>query len=543
MERRRFLSLAGATGVGLGAAMAGFSTSRAWATPTFPDDPFTLGVASGDPWPDGVVLWTRLAPDPLAVDGLGGMPATVVPVEWEVAEDEHFRQVARRGVARATPELGHSVHAEVGGLQPGREYFYRFRAGDAISPAGRTKTAPAAGSRPDVLNFAFASCQNLPAGYYTAYRHLVREDLDLVVFLGDYIYEGSAQGSIGRGHLPAAEIFSLADYRIRYGQYKSDLDLQAAHAALPWVVTWDDHEVENNYAADVPQNPADAPIFLARRAAAYQAYYEHQPLRRSSLPDGPDMRIYRRLRYGTLAEFNVLDGRQYRSDQPCGDGRKDCEDRFDPSLTMLGEKQERWLMDGLTRSAATWNVLANQVFMMQADAVSGPERGFGMDTWNGYVAARQRLFSGVQERGVDNVVVITGDAHRNAASDLKLNFDDPDSATVGAEFLGTSISSGGNGADMDPAGEIWLQENPHIKFVNAQRGYVRCTLTPDEYRTDYRLVPYVTQPGADVYTRASFVVENGRPGLHQVGAEPVQGQKYSSTFESEIEQDAARATH
>lgn len=487
------------------------------------------------------MLWTRLAPDPLAFDGLGGMPANVVRVEWEVAEDEQFSRVVRRGAESATPELGHSVHAEVDGLQPGRRYFYRFRAGGQISPTGRTRTAPAAGSSPDLLNFAFGSCQNMPAGYFTAYQHMVREDLDLVVFLGDYVYEGSGQGAIGRGHLPAAEIYSLADYRVRYGQYKSDRDLQSAHAAFPWVVTWDDHEVENNYAADIPQNPADAAMFLDRRAAAYQAYYEHQPLRRSSLPVGPDMQLYRRLRYGRLAEFNVLDGRQYRSDQPCGDGRKDCEDRFDPAQTMLGEAQERWLVQGLSNSAAAWNVLANQVFMMQIDAVEGPGRGFGMDTWNGYAAARDRLFSAVGDNGAENLVVITGDAHRNAAADLKADFDDPESATVGVEFLGTSISSGGDGADMDPMGQIWLGENPHMKFTSAQRGYVRCRLTPEEYRADYRLLPYVAEPGAEIYTRASFVVEAGRPGLQPAGSQPVRGRKYTDRFEGETEKDARLA--
>ncbi|WP_422769101.1 alkaline phosphatase D family protein [Plantactinospora sp. WMMC1484] len=513
LDRRGFLGLAGAAGVG--ATIAGFSASAAWGTPRFPEDPFTLGVASGDPLPDGVVLWTRLAPDPLAVDGLGGMPSRVVPVFWEVAEDERFRRVVRRGVERATPELGHSVHAEVTRLRPGREYFYRFRSGGEISPVGRTRTAPAAWDRPARLSFAFASCQNYPAGYFTPYQHMVQEDLDLVVFLGDYIYEGSAQGTIGRGHLPAAEIFSLSDYRIRHAQHKADPDLQAAHAAFPWIVTWDDHEVENNYADEISEDPAQsAEMFRLRRAAAYLAYYEHMPLRRSAMPKGPDMRIHRRVTYGRLAEFNVLDGRQYRDDQVCGDGPSaPCPESADPERSMLGHAQERWLLDGLADSRSTWNVIAQQTVMAQTDRDPGPGKLLSMDNWNGYEPARQRLFDGVLRRRVDNFVVITGDAHRSMVADLKQDFDDPESRTVGTEFLGTSIASGGDGADLDDTGRDWLANNPHIRFYNQRRGYVRCTLDRDEWRTDYRVVPYVTRPDAPVSTQASFVVESGRPGV------------------------------
>ncbi|MBA9006325.1 alkaline phosphatase D family protein [Thermomonospora cellulosilytica] len=509
LDRRKFLGLAGVTG--MGAAIAGFSAAPAWATPKFTGNPFTLGVASGDPLPNGVVLWTRLAPEPLAADGRGGMPDRVIPVHWEVAEDERFGRVVARGVERAAPELGHSVHAEVGRLRPGREYFYRFRAGREISPVGRTRTAPEAWAGNDGLRFAFASCQNLPAGFYTAYRHMVQEDLDLVVFLGDYIYEGDAQGTIGRGHLPNAEVFSLADYRVRHANYRSDADLQAAHAAFPWLMTWDDHEVENNYADEISEDPAQTPeAFLRRRAAAYQAYYEHLPLRRAAFPQGPDMRLYRRVRYGRLAEFSVLDGRQYRSDQ-CDATTQPC-DPADPSRTMLGEEQERWLLDGLARSRSTWNVIAQQTVIAQNDTDPGPGKQLSTDNWNGYQAARQRLFDGVLERGVDNFVVITGDAHRSMVADLKQNFDDPSSRTVGAEFLGTSISSGGDGADLDATCRNWLAANPHVKFANARRGYVRCSLSPDEFRTDYRVVQYVTTKDSPIKTQASFVVENGRPG-------------------------------
>jgi alkaline phosphatase D len=512
LHRRAFLGLTGAAGAGVAAAIAGLSSSPAWADPTFPTNPFTLGVASGDPHPDGVVLWTRLAPDPLAVDGLGGMPSRVVTVSWQVAEDAHFRHVVRAGAERAIPELGHSVHAEVTGLRSDREYYYRFRVGNQLSPVGRTRTAPAYHADRRRLTFAFASCQNLPAGHFTAYRHLAEEDLDLVLHLGDYIYEGPAAGTIGRAHLPAAEIFSLTDYRIRHSQYKTDPDLQLAHARFAWAVTWDDHEVENNYADGTSEDAAQSQeSFLQRRAVAYQAYYEHMPLRRVSIPHGPDMQLYRRIRYGNLAEFNMLDGRQYRSEQvPTG--------MDDPSRTMLGNTQEKWLLDGLTASRARWNVLGNQTVIAAADRDPGPGKTLSNDNWNGYAAARQRLFDGVVERGVKNMVVVTGDAHCSMVADLKQNFDDQSSRTVGVEFLGTSITSGGDGSGMDVRGTEWLASNPHMRFYNGLRGYVRCQLDHRQWRTDYQVIPFVTTPGAPVSTRASFVVESGRPGVQTASA-------------------------
>jgi alkaline phosphatase D len=518
-DRRRFLTLAGGGTLAAAVAMAGSSSAPVWARPWFRENPFSLGVASGEPAPDNVVLWTRLAPDPVAPDGSGGMPNRSVSVVWQVAEDPRFRRVVRGGAYRATPELGHSVHVEVEGLRPDREYWYRFRAGTEISPVGRTRTAPAPGAALSSLAFGVASCQNYPDGHFTAYHHMAQEDLDLVLHLGDYIYEGGAQGSIGRGHLPVSETFSLADYRVRYGQYKADPHLQAAHAAFPWLVVLDDHEVENNWADDISQSDSepdqDPAVFLQRRAAAFQAYYENLPLRLTARPQGPDMRLYRHVGFGDLAQISMVDTRQYRDDQVC-DGEPDCADRLEPSRTMLGDEQEAWLLRGLERSDATWQIMGNQVFMMQADHEDGPPQRFGMDTWDGYAAARQRLLDGVRDRGVDNFVVLTGDAHRSAAADLKTDFADPDSATVGTEFLGTSISSGRDGQDMDNLGRTWLAENPHMKFHNAQRGYMRCELTRTQMRTDYRVLPYVQRPGADVRTRASLYVEAGRPGIAQV---------------------------
>ncbi|MCW6003412.1 alkaline phosphatase D family protein [Micromonospora sp. CPCC 205371] len=519
LPRRHFLALGG-----IAAGSAVLAAEPASATPTIADGRislpgyvFTLGVASGDPTPDGVVLWTRLAPEPLALDGFAGMPNQAVTVRWEIAEDDDFRRIVRRGTARATPALGHSVHAEVRGLRSDRVYWYRFRIGDQVSPVGRTRTAPHPRARLRSLSFAFVSCQAYFEGYFTAYQHLAAEDVALVVHLGDYIYEGAGVGSIGRAHLPVTETFSLTDYRIRFSQYKLDPALQAAHAAAPWVVAPDDHDVENNWAGDHSQPDTepdqDPAVFRLRRAAAYQAYYENLPLRASSMPHGPEMQVYRRLKFGDLLQLDMLDTRRFR-DRLLTDPAL----RWDPNRQMLGAKQEAWLLAGLGASTARWNVLGNQVFAMEADHTDGPGERFGMDPWDGYAAARQRLFDGVVARRVENFLMVTGDAHRSVAADLKLDFADPTSRTVGTEFLGTSISSGSNGVDMDPLGVTWLAENPHMKFHNAQRGYQVCHLARDQMRTDYRVVPFVNAPGAPVATRASIHVQSGQPGIAHVTA-------------------------
>lgn len=539
MDRRTFVKLSGASAAALIFGYGPF-TEKTWAQPRFSDYPFKLGIASGDPLPDGVVLWTRLATDPL--NG-GGMPQKKIPVRWEVAEDENFRRVVEKGKAFARPELAHSVHVEVEDLEPGREYFYRFKAGREVSPVGRTKTAPAAGAGVAEMTFAFASCQQYEHGYFTAYRRMAEEEqLDLVVHLGDYIYEYGpnqyvAPGGNVRAH-SGPEIITLSDYRNRHAQYRTDEDLQAAHAVFPWAVTWDDHEVENNYADEIPENGQSVEAFILRRAAAYQAYYEHMPLRKTSVPSGPDMQLYRRLTYGNLAEFNVMDTRQYRDDQAAGDGTDPPNPgSLDPARTITGDEQERWLLDGLAASGATWNVLAQQVFFAQRDFRVGAGQRFSMDAWDGYIGSRNRITGFIQERDVRNPVVLTGDVHNNWACDLKANFDDQSSETLGVEFVGTSITSGGDGADTSPNQEAVKAENPHIKFFNGQRGYVRCRLTPEEWRTDYRVLPFVKQPGAPVYTRASFVVEAGNPGIQPAAEQPVQGTRVSSAA---IESDAER---
>jgi alkaline phosphatase D len=509
---RRRLIVGGGVLAGL-ALMARFAADGVRAATRFTVDPFSLGVASGDPLPNGVVLWTRLAPDPL--DG-GGMPPVPVAVEWRVASDDAMRQIVRQGTAIALPELAHSIHVEVEGLAPDRWYWYQFHSGAAASAVGRTRTAPAAGAKLDRLRFAFASCQNWEQGYFTAYRHMAEEDFDVVVHLGDYIYEGAAQRNRPRSHL-SSEPVSLEEYRARHTLYKTDPNLQAVHAAFPWIVTWDDHEVANNYAASVDANGWDPQEFLKRRAAAYQAYWEHLPLRRSSMPVGPDMTFYRRVDFGDLARFSVLDTRQYRTDQPCGDGlRPRCPEVFDMAATLTGPDQERWLVDGLAASSARWNVIAQQVMMADVDRRAGPDELYFMDQWAAYPAARGRLLTFLEESRTSNPIVISGDIHSNWTADLTRDFADPRAAVIATEFVGTSISSGGNGNDITDTFRAILAENPHVRFYNNQRGYVRCELTPERWLTEYRVVPFVSTEGAPISTRAAFVVEDGRAGAVRV---------------------------
>ncbi|MEX2281500.1 MAG: alkaline phosphatase D family protein [Gemmatimonadota bacterium] len=485
------------------------SAANARQLPRLRANPFTFGIASGDPWPESVVLWTRLDRIALQQIGHNAGPASV---QWEVAEDDGFRQIVSRGTASAIDRLGYSVHVEVNGLRPARPYWYRFHGGGVSSPIGRTRTAPAVAAAIDSLRLVVASCQKYTEGFYTAYRHIASEDIDLILHLGDYIYEQAEPENPVRRQV-LGEPHTLEEYRARYTLYRLDSDLQAAHAVAPWIVTFDDHEVDNNYADEIPEDERQTGQFPLRRTAAYQAYYEFMPLRRSSLPRGRDMQIYRRFDWSRLARFHVLDTRQYRSNQPCGDGQKQrCSGATDPAATMMGTTQENWLYDGLRTSGARWNTLANQALIAQLSRNEPAGRTFPMDMWDGYVAARQRLLSFIAERRPSNPVVLTGDIHSNWVADLKADFDDPRSPAVATEFAGTSISSGGDGRDVSPRTAAILADNPHIKFYNGQRGYLRCQITPERWTTDIRIVPYVVRPGAPISTRASFVVQNGEAG-------------------------------
>ncbi|WP_046471454.1 alkaline phosphatase D family protein [Allosalinactinospora lopnorensis] len=521
LDRRTFLTLTGISAAAL-AMGTGVPAHAAPVNSRVPADPFGLGIASGEPTPDGVVLWTRLTPEPLAEDGHGGMPPRDYTVEYEVAADDRFRDIVKSGRAVASPELAHAVHPEVTGLEPAREYFYRFRVGGEISPVGRTKTAPAADADPGSLAFAVASCQAWYHGHYTAYRDMAEQDLDLVLFLGDYIYEyGITEANLWRqgvGELSAAHAattITLEQYRLRYALTKHDPHLRAAHAHAPWLVTPDDHEVENNYADDASQYGMSPEDFLRRRAVAYRALYENQPLHSDSLPEGPDMRLYRRLRYGKLAEFNVLDTRQHRNDVP-SDGGTPGGEHTDPERSILGERQEEWLYEGLKVSDAVWNVLAQQVVVASIDRDTGPGTEYSMDIWDGFTANRERLFEVLTSNDVANPLVLTGDIHRHSATELKADFADPDSATIGTELITTSVASDGDGSDSDHLADLWLG-NPHVKLYNARRGYLQVAMTPTEVTSEFKVIDQIeADDTGTVSTAARFVTEAGRPGLNEV---------------------------
>jgi alkaline phosphatase D len=512
LSRRQLLNVAWK--LGAGTILQPLVSAQTLAQPIFGSYPFTLGVASGDPWPTSVVLWTRLAPDP--IHG-GGMPAQKLEVGWEIARDQAFRTIDQKGVEIARPELGHSVHVEVNGLQPGREYWYRFHAGSEVSRTGRTKTAPPADAALDRLRFAMCGCNHYEAGYFTAFRGIADEAFDFVFHSGDYIYEDRADGgrnpAVVRQH-NSEELFTLVDYRNRYALYKSDHNLSAAHASAPFIMAWDDHEVDNDYAGNADERDTPPEVFLLRRAAAYQAYYENMPLRRAAFPRGPDMRMYRRLKFGTLIDMSVLDTRQYRSDQVCGGGIvTGCTAAADPARSILGEEQERWLFEQLPTVKATWTVIAQQVPMFARDASgANPQAQYSMDKWDGYTADRDRVFARLRETKAPNPIVLSGDVHNHYGSDLKMDFRNPRSETIGAEFTNTSITSGSDGTEVATIWEQIRSANPHVKYHSARRGYVACTATPASMRADFKILDRVTIPDQPIRTGGSVVVEAGRPG-------------------------------
>lgn len=514
LNRRSFLGASGSMLVALGASRAWGNAPVAKERPSFQAYPFQLGVASGDPSADGFVLWTRLAPEPLQG---GGMPDMPVWVHWRVAEDEAMTKVVAKGKEVASPDWAHSIHVEVTGLRPDRWYWYEFRAGAEISPRGRTRTLESpdkAAAETSMLKMAFASCQHWEAGFFTAYQHMLAENPDIVFHLGDYIYEGRSKEDQIRKH-NSAEIVSLVDYRNRHAQYKSDPSLQAMHRNAPWVVTWDDHEFDNNCAGDCSEEKnIDIAAFLARRAAAYQAYYEHMPLRAACVPKGPGMKLYRSVRHGSLVDFHVLDTRQYRTDQPNDDGLKALgTGALDPNATLLGSVQKEWLLGELGKSRATWNVLAQQVMMARVDRHEGEEERCSMDQWPGYEVERQALLNAFCQMKVSNPIVLTGDIHTHWANELPCVPGQPDSQIAGAEFVCTSITSGGNGKAQPPYMDQLKSENPFVKYHATQRGYVSCTIDKGVWRTDFRTMDFVTRPGAKLHTPASFVVESGKAAV------------------------------
>ena len=513
--RRKFLA---ATLAVTGAGLLPARHARPAESFRFSTNPFSLGIASGYPTPDGMVLWTRLAPSPLEPGG--GMPQEVIPVEWAVATDEKMHTVVQHGTDYATPEWAHSIHVEPSGLDPGRDYWYRFESGGVRSPIGRTRTAPTYGAPLDRLKLGVVCCQHYEQGYYTAYKHMVTDNLDLIVHVGDYIYEGNSEKKVRHHNMPVA--FTLDDYRARHALYRTDHDLANAHAATPWLLTWDDHDVANDYANDVSEDDDDPQLFLARRAAAYQAYYEHLPLPRWAVPSGPAMRLYATRVFGNLASIVLLDQRQYRAPEACpplgraGGHRVDeakCPELDDPTRTMLGGRQEAWAQGQLASSQARWNLLAQGTLMGYNNEAPLPEHRYWTDAWNGYPAARERLMKFLAEKHISNPVVLSGDIHAFVVSGLHLKAADLESPLVAPEFVTTSVTS-------DAVAETYFENirknNPNLLTATGEhRGYVRMDITKDTLRADLISIDTVKEQNSGRSTLISYVVEAGKPALQR----------------------------
>jgi alkaline phosphatase D len=522
LRRRRLLGAGAVTLGAAGAAAAGLflrasgSVGGPAAAPgpgvTVSGTVFKLGVASGDPLPTAIVLWTRLTP---AQQGTSGILPPTVPVTWELAADSGFTRIVRSGTATASSALGHSVHVDVTGLTPATDYWYRFKALGRTSDTGRTRTAPAAGSTPERLRIALASCQNWQHGYFTAYRDMQDQQPDLVLFVGDYIYESSAYSYRVRRHEGTGAPVTLAQYRARHEQYATDPDLQAMRATAPFVAVFDDHEVDNDWAGDTATDPAAWPRekFLARRAAAFQAFYEHMPIRTAQKPSGPDVRMYRALDFGALARLHVLDTRQYRDDQAAT-----AAGAMETGRVIMGDTQRGWLLDSMKQPGARWNLVASQVMMAETDFLAGEGKEWSYDAWDGYQRERAALLA--EFRSVRNPVVLSGDRHRTIVSDLKLDYADPDSAVVGAEFVGTSISSSGD-EDLQAFAAEWapkLADNPHWKMIDARRGYLLLDITASGIDAQLRTISTVLTTDGTTTTAATFRVDDGVPGVRKVSA-------------------------
>ncbi len=512
VSRRALMSRAWQT-----ATVLALSKGTAWAAapaPVFLNDPFQLGVASGDPVADGFIIWTRLAPDPFDPEAL---PLKPIEVIWEVAADEYMKKIVARGVTVARSHMGHSVHVDVKGLEPARPYFYRFRCGAAVSRTGRALTMPTPRARIERLKFAFASCSHLEQGYFTGYRDMVAQDPAFMIHLGDYIYE-SSWGTTVRHH-PGPDPQTLDQYRAHHAAYKLDPDLQAAHAACPWFFTWDDHEVANDYSKERSELMPDPQAFYERKVAAYRAYYEHMPLRPYSRFANNEMRIYQRAWYGDLMELNIPDLRQYRDAIPCMTPERQggrvvdvaaCPEVMAPTRTMLGREQELWLRNGFGRSGCTWNVIASALMFTDFDQILGPQIGAFTDSWGGYQAARRQILDLIKARGISNVVGLAGDIHSFFVSSVMDNPKDSASPVLMSEFTCTSITSESFNAALF---QSLLPENPHIAYCDdTMRGYVMCEINHDTWRSELRVVDNVRIRNGTVRPLKSYVVENGRAG-------------------------------
>lgn len=519
MQRRLLLRQLSrqAAAIALGQLFAPGPARAAERLPATGDYPFTLGVASGMPRPDSVVLWTRLAPHPF--EPLGGLPDAPIDVRWELAEDELFSRGLRRGRVPARPEHGHSVHVEVGGLPSGSTWYYRFLAGDAFSPIGRTRSAPAPDAPAQRLRFALASCQHYEQGWYAAHREIAARDLDFVLFVGDYIYESSNPRYRLRPHEGPVPT-TLAAYRARHATYKRDPDLRAAHAAHPWVLTWDDHDVENDYAGDRSPSTRTPAQFLRRRAAAYKAYFEHLPVAPSMAPRGAAMRIHDRFVWGRLAELWTLDNRQYRSVQACGEGAsvggriaEPCAALQDPQRTMLGAAQERWLAEGLAASTRQWKLIAQGSQIAPSTIATPLGRRLYTDGWDGYPRARERLLRAIAESGLRDVLCLGGDVHRHVAANLRLASGDPRSPIVASEFVCSSVTTRG----LSEAATAMLRaSNPDLVHARSdERGYALVEITPRAAHCDFRATPFPARADARLGSQARVMVAAGVAGVQR----------------------------
>lgn len=463
--------------------------------PSFSVNPFTLGVASGGILPDRVILWTRIAPEPFSEAAVGGVEEASVPVRWEIALDEDFQNIVDSGIVATRAELAHAVHIDAGGLESSTWYWYRFFVGEWESAVGKTRTAPCSFEKVESLRFATTSCHRYEDGYFTGLADLAQQNVDIAFQLGDYIYE----------YGPAEEVRTVWDplcvdlegFRRRHALYKTDADLQNAHACCPWEVLWDDHEVKNDY-----YGTSDDPVLLEKMRAAYQAYYEHMPLRVSP-PDAESLQLYRQLSWGDLAEFFLLDTRQYRTVQSCGD--EDCVDIDDPSRTMLGEEQEQWLSESMNASAAKWNVIAQQIVMANFNI---SEALLNFDQWDGYPAARKRLIDNITNNSISNFLVFTGDIHIAGLVHLNADMEDFESPIVGYEFVTPSMTSSAEELEENAALiEFGLQSQDNVSYINAKkRGYLLADMSHEKVTVSFRSVEHVREEGQPVFTSATYSV-------------------------------------
>jgi alkaline phosphatase D len=515
LTRRGFLVGTGATLLAAACSSddGGTATTTSLVRPSahLPGDPFLLGVASGDPAADSVVLWTRLAPRPLKPDGSGGMGEDPVDVQWQLSADDRFTSIVAEGIATAVADEGHSLHVLAEDLDPATEYHYRFLVGDFTSGVGRTRTLPAPGEAVDRFRLAVANCQWYETGTYAAYRHLAaEEDLDLVLHLGDYIYEYAA-GTGRRASAPGHEVTSLPDYRLRYASYKVDPDLQAAHAAAAFVATWDDHEVANNYLGDTaPGHPSATRHLPDRRAAAYRAWWENLPTRLPA-PTDDHIDIYRDLVVGNLARITMLDERQYADVAPCrdevADDTGDCVERHD-DRTRLGDGQEAFLASALTRADTTWNLIGNPVVLAGIDAGT-TESKFYLDTWDGYPDAQRRMIAALD--AAPNPVVLTGDYHAGMVLDVQRRPFHPDSDLVCTELMAPPISSILFPDDVS-------RRTPQLRQQLNGHGYLVVTTEPEQVTADFKVLRDVQDAQSPIRNRATWRIRAGNPRARRVEA-------------------------